>query len=180
VIFFDDNVYNGFTYFYAVSTFDYGNTAGVEPTALANDMLLSPRFPSTYSVNLDPEVVHDPDSPFWGTGNLVAFEVNVEAAPPLDGPEIYAYPNPLRRGAGFPGQEGEQVVFTNLPPGSRVKVFTVDGDLVADLGPEFQHQSNMYWITRNEDHKLIASGVYIWKVDMPQRGSFWGKLVIIR
>jgi len=180
VIFFDDNVYNGFTYFYAVSTFDYSNTAGIEPTALANDQLFSPRFPSTYSVNLDPDIVHDPVSPFWGMGNMVAFEVNVEAAPPLDGPEIYAYPNPLRRGAGFPGLEGEQVVFTNLPPGSRVKVFTVDGDLVAELGPENQHESNMYWITRNEDHQLIASGVYIWKVDMPQRGSFWGKLVIIR
>jgi hypothetical protein len=152
----------------------------VEPTALSNDQLFSPRFPSSYTVNLDPEVVRDPASPFWGTGNLVPFQVNVEAAPPLDGPEIYCYPTPLRRGAGLPGQEGEQVVFTNLPPGSRVKVFTVDGDVVADIGPENQQLSNMYWITRNEDNRLISSGVYIWKVEMPQRGSYWGKLIIIR
>jgi hypothetical protein len=38
----------------------------------------------------------------------------------------------------------------------------------------------MYWLTRNEDNELLASGIYIWKIEMPERGDFWGKLVIIR
>lgn len=178
--FFDDNVYNGFTYFYAVSLFDYGSTAGVEPTALARDMLFSPRYPSPTSLQLDPDVLVDGSTLYPGAGNLVSYQINVEAAGPLDGPEIYCFPNPLRRGAGFPGNEGEQVVFTNLPPRSRVRIFTVDGDEVADLGPDEQQDSNMFWWTRNDDNELLASGIYIWKVEMQQRGDYWGKLVIIR
>ncbi len=42
--FFDDSIYDGFVYYYAVTTFDYGNTATVSPTSLAADQLFSPRF----------------------------------------------------------------------------------------------------------------------------------------
>lgn len=180
VVFFDNNIYNGFTYYYAVSTFDYGSTAGIEPPALARDQLFSPRFPSTISETLNLAVSDDPDSPFWGRGNLSSFQVNIKAEGPVDGEEIYVYPNPLRRGTGFPGKEGEQVVFTHLPPESQITVYTVDGDLVADLGPDLQKDANLYWVTRNEDGELLGSGIYIWKVEMPQRGDFYGKLIIIR
>ncbi|MFH1842754.1 MAG: hypothetical protein ABIF77_06065 [bacterium] len=180
VIFFDDNIYNGFTYYYSVSTFDYGNTAGVEPPSMARDLLFSPRFPSVVSAGLDPEITDDPGSPFWGMGNLRTFQINIDETPAADGEEIYCYPNPLRRGIGLPGKEGQQVVFTNLPPDSRILVFTTDGDRVADLGGDDQKESNIYWITRNDDGEQLASGIYIWKVEMPDRGDFYGKLVIIR
>jgi hypothetical protein len=181
VVFFDNNVYNGFTYYYAVTSFDYGNTAGVEPPALTSDQLFSPRWPSTVSRRLNPDLP-DPATPFFGEGNMVAFEVNLNVAGPLDGPEIYVFPNPLRRDLGFPGQEGDKVVFTNLPAGSTVRVFTADGDLVVELGPERQVGSNLPWVTKADDGRgePLASGIYIWKVEMPQRGDFWGKLVIIR
>ena len=52
--------------------------------------------------------------------------------------------------------------------------------MLAALPPENQVAGNLYWITRNESGKLLASGVYIWKCIMPERGDFWGKLVIIR
>lgn len=168
--FFDDNIYNGFEYNYAVTSFDYGSTANIDPASLANDLLYSPRFPD------------DANSIFGGEGNLTAFRVDLAAAPALDGAEIFVYPNPLRRGAGFKGSEGEQVVFTNLPPDSRVEVWTVDGDIVAQLPRVAQPQagSNIYWDTRNESGGSIASGVYVWKVTMPARGDFYGKLVVIR
>ena len=89
-------------------------------------------------------------------------------------------PNPLRSGAGFPEGLGELVQFRNLPPESRVLVYTLDGDLVADLGPDLQEGHNMPWTTRNDNDDLLASGVYIWKVEMPEREDFYGKLVIIR
>ncbi len=168
IFFFDDNVFNGFTYNYAVTAFDYGSTAGVEPASLTRDLLFSPRFDD------------DPYSPFTTPGNVVQFQVNVVAPPAPDGPEIYCYPNPLRRGAGFSGGEGEQVVFTNLPQNSRVRVYTEDGDLVGDLGREQQIGANIYWDTRNPHGALLASGIYFWKVEMPERGDYFGKLVIIR
>ena len=187
VEFFDDTIYNGFTYFYAVSTFDYLNTAGVEPTALDQDLLFSPRYPSRYTdaqTGVPPEEEplepKDPDSPFWGRGNLVPYQVNLASLPAEDGPEIYVFPNPLRGDVGFPGQEGNEVVFTNLPPESRVQVFTSDGDIVADLGPDLQTGANIYWTTVNESQEMLASGIYLWKVTMQSRGDFWGKLIIIR
>ncbi len=168
--FFDDNVYNGFVYNYTVTTFDYGNTAGTEPTATFTDQLFSPRYPG------------DPNSPFHRAMRLVPFRVDLGETAPADGPEIFCYPNPLREGAGFPGVEGQQITFTNLPPGSRIRIFTEDGDLVADLptATNLQAGGNMYWNTRNPSGSLLASGIYFWKVEMPQRGAFFGKLVIIR
>ncbi len=168
--FFDDNIFNGFEYNYAVTTFDYGSTANIDPATLSNDLLYSPRFPD------------DENSIFWGEGNLIPFRVDRAAEPPLDGAEIFVYPNPLRRGAGFRGSEGDRVVFTNLPPDSRIKVWTEDGDFVAGLPRAEQPQAgaNIYWDTRNEGSEPVASGIYFWKVVMPGRGDFYGKLVVIR
>jgi len=186
--FFDDSVSNGFTYYYAVTTFDYLNTASVEPTALAQPILFSPRYPSALTDSLrglpnpDPSCVEpkDPDSPFWSCGNLIPFQVNTQAQSETGGFEIYVFPNPLRNDVGFSGQEGQRVRFTNLPPESRIQVFSEDGDLIADLGPELQIGGNIDWVTVNTNNEILASGIYIWRVQMPERGDFWGRLVIIR
>lgn len=180
VKFFDADVYDGFVYNYAVTTFDYGNTSWVSESGSnqINDQLYSPRF------NDDPislfNLVDVPGDPTTVDGNRILYSVNIEAQDPLMGPEIYVVPNPLREGVGFPEMNGEMVEFRNLPPESRIKVFTVDGDLVADLGPELQEGHNIKWVTRNPDDRLLASGVYIWRVEMPQREHVFGKLVIIR
>jgi len=171
VKFFDDNVYDGFQYFYAVTTFDYGNTALASPSSLASDQVFSARFDG------------DPNAPFGGDGNRVRFNVNQAAQPERGGDEIYVFPNPLRNTSrGFSqSEDGVEVNFVNLPPSSRVKVFTVDGDLVGDLGGEgVQEGHSIKWITRNDDGELLASGVYIYKVEMPSRDDYFGKLVIIR
>lgn len=168
VTFFDDTIYEGFDYHYAVTTFDYGNIATASPTSLTAERLYSTRFPG------------DALSLFGGAGNRQRFFVAQPAADAVDGPEIFAYPNPLRQAAGFSGSEGEKVTFKNLPPGSRVLVFTLDGDQVADLGPESQIDNLMPWVTRNAHGDLLASDVYIYKVEMPAREDFYGKVVIIR
>ena len=167
VVFFDDDVYEGFTYYYAVSTFDYGNISFSSPNSLTAEQLFSARYPG------------DELTIFEGDGNRVRFYVHQDAADPQEGLEIYAYPNPLRLDSGFTGAEGEDVRFKNLPPQSRVQVFTLDGDLVADLGPEHQNGDIIAWTTRNGS-ELLASGVYIYKVVMPEREDFYGKVVIIR
>ena len=43
--FFDDSIYEGFAYNYAVTTFDYGNTATTSPGSLTSERLYSTRFP---------------------------------------------------------------------------------------------------------------------------------------
>lgn len=168
VRFFDDEVYNGFEYYYAVTSFDYGSTALTTPQNNSKAMVFSARWDG------------DGASPFPGDGNAMVYELNLAAAPATGGGEIYVFPNPLRPREGFSGSEGQQVVFTNLPPESRIQVFTVAGDKVIELGPDLQTEGNIHWDCRNEKGNELAGGVFLYKVIMPERSDFWGKLVIIR
>lgn len=166
--FFDSEVYNGFSYYYSVTTFDYGNTALTTVENTTNTMLFSPRWQG------------DENSVFTGPGNQSFVQVNLEAAPDTGGDEIYVFPNPLRPGAGLPGFEGRSVVFTNLPQGSRIQVFTAAGDDVVELGPELMKGGQIYWNTENRDQQSVGPGVYLYKVTMLQREEYWGRLIVIR
>ena len=168
VRFFDDEVYNGFSYFYAVTTFDYGNTALLSAENNTNTMIFSPRFSS------------DGMSPFPGSGNSTRAQVNTPVEADDSAEPIYVYPNPLRRGEGLPGAEGETVVFTNLPAESRVRIFTTAGDDVINLGWDNMRNGNIYWSTVNRDGEDVSPGVYLYKVESPARDDYWGRLVIIR
>ncbi len=167
VEFFDEDVYEGFTYYYAVSTFDYGNIATASPSNMASDQLFSPRFEG------------DELSIFVGAGNRDQLYVHRDAADASRGPDIFASPNPLRLDSGYSGAEGVDVRFMNLPPDSRVMVFTLDGDIVADLSGAAQSGNMITWSTLNGS-EMLASGVYIYKVEMPEREDFYGKVVLIR
>ncbi len=168
VRFFDDEIYNSFGYYYAVSSFDYGNTALSTPENNTKTLIFSPRW------------LGDSASPFPGIGNRGFITINEPAAAPVFDDEIYAFPNPVRAGAGFPGDEGERVTFTNLPVGSRIQVFTAAGDDVINLGPELQVGGQINWNTANRDGEDVAPGVYLYKVEMTQRPAYWGRIAIIR
>jgi hypothetical protein len=175
VTFFDDGVYNGFIYYYAVSTFDYGNTATVSGPSTTNDPWYSPRFAG------DPLVPIVDGSPlFDGDGNITQFNVDKDAVELDSEAEIFVFPNPLRLEEGFPESPGELVTFTNLNAESRVVVYTLSGDLIVDLSPDLQVGRNLKWFTRNYAGELLASGVYIYKVESPGREDYFGKLIIIR
>ncbi len=166
--FFDGDVYNGFGYYYSVTSFDYGNTALTTPANNTKTMLFSPRWTG------------DENSLYHGMGNQSYVQINLGAAPDTGGDEIYVYPNPLRPGVGIPGEEGRTVVFTNLPEGASIQVFTTAGDDVIELGAELRRGGQIYWNTENSDHQVVAPGVYLYKVTMPQRSPYWGRLVVIR
>jgi hypothetical protein len=168
VRFFDDEIYNSFGYYYAVTSFDYGNTALSTPENNTKTLVFSPRWQD------------DAASPYPGIGNRTFVQINEAAAAPTAGDEIYAYPNPVRAGAGFPGDEGVRVTFTNLPEHSRIRLFTVAGDDVIDLGPEMQVGGQINWNTDNRDGEEVSPGVYLYKVEMAQRPAYWGRIVIIR
>ena len=166
--FFDAEIYNGFSYYYAVASFDYGNTAQTTPENNNKSMIFSPRWTG------------DAASPFRGGGNRAYVQVNLGAEPVGTGDEIYVYPNPLRRDSGIPGEDGQTVIWTNLPPDSRIRVFTTAGDDVVDLGPDNQVGGQIRWLTWNREQEPVAPGVYLYKVEMPDREPYWGRLVIIR
>jgi hypothetical protein len=168
VRFFDEEIYNGFTYYYAVTSYDYGNTALTSPQNSSVTPIYSPRWTG------------DLLSPYGGSGNRTQILMNDEPTGDAYGEDIYVYPNPLRLDTGFPGEEGERVIFTKLPEGSRVRIFTTSGDDVINLGPDNLFGGNIDWWTRNREGEPVSPGVYLYKVEMPSREDFWGKLVIIR
>lgn len=173
VSFYDDDVFNGFSYYYAITPFDFGDISTiVDPVSIDSPMVFPNRYPG--------DVYGNDES----VGNRFAVEINSQAAAAEDGEEIYAYPNPLRLGSGIVGGEGQEVIWTNLPPDSRIQIFTLAGDEIAELPEDAidgeQVGGNIHWLARNRSDEDLASGIYIWKVIMPQRGDFWGKLVIIK
>lgn len=171
--FFDDEVYNAFRYYYAVTTFDYANTAEVTPENMARDMIISPRWDGDAVSIFSGE-------PFYGSGNREPLQLDRAAAALESSEGIYVFPNPLRNDAGIPGEEGHTVIFTNLPEGSRVRVFTTAGDDVVDLGPENMSGGQIRWSTQNRAEESVVAGVYIYKVEVPGREDHWGRLMIIR
>lgn len=172
--FFDEEIYNGFTYNYSVTSFDYGNTALTTPENNSNEMIYSPRFEGDLIEN-------GGVSPFPGPGNQVTVQINEPISTGEDGVEgIYVFPNPLRTGAGFPKDEGGTVTFKNVPAGSKVMIFTAAGDKIIDLEPDTIQGGNMEWDTRNSSGETIVSGVYLYLVEVPESDDHWGRLVVIR
>jgi hypothetical protein len=138
-------------------------------------MLFSPRYEGDLLEN-------GGISPFPGTGNRTSIQINEPISLDEEGnnEEIYVVPNPLRAGAGYPRGEGNLVTFRNIPEGSMVQVFTTAGDRIIGIGPENILGGNIHWDTLNDSGEAITSGVYLYKVDIPEKDSYWGRLVVIR
>jgi hypothetical protein len=175
--FFDRDVYNGFAYWYAISTVDYLFTGDVQPGNLRQDLLFSPRS----------EFESDPGStPFKSLQggvnyNTVRFEVNVVARTDLN--EVYVVPNPLVRSAGFDAEGESSVRIVNVTESARVQFYTVAGDLVRELDNvifDSQETGNIKWDTRNAEGELVASGVYIYRVTDDSGNEHMSRLTIIR
>ena len=61
-----------------------------------------------------------------------------------------------------------------------MRVFTTAGDDIINLGPDNQTGGQMYWRTVNRDGEEISAGIYLYKVEMPAREDYWGRIVVIR
>jgi len=89
---------------------------------------------------------------------------------------VLAYPNPWRR----ENADGRmRIVFLNLPDGSRVEIFALDGRRVASLAVR-GNSSRLEWNLTNQAGEAAASGVYIYRVVDPQGRSRTGKIALIR
>jgi hypothetical protein len=111
---------------------------------------------------------------------------------------VVVYPNPYRidgnyrdqMGGGFEGRGNEdlpddrvrRIHFTNLPHKCKIRIFTIDGDLVREINHDFAPNSSRSmhdeWdlITRNT--QAVVSGIYYYSVES-EYGNQLGKIVII-
>lgn len=164
LLFLDFDVHNGFSYRYAITTFD----RGFRPNSGENNHTL---ISSTPKADLD----------------TVARELvfNQPAGSVLDR-HLYAVPNPLRTGKSafddpnYHNFPGEVVRFVGVTAQTTLKVYSLAGDLLFEAANGDAETRNIVWDTRNQLGELVASGVYIFRAEGAGEDEEYGRLVIIR
>lgn len=96
------------------------------------------------------------------------------AHPALD--DLRVYPNPYAPGSG--GRfDSPGVSFKNLPPGAKVRMFTLQGEPVAELQ---ESSGAALWMAVNAQGSAVASGTYWYRISAPNGASRSGRLVVVK
>lgn len=85
----------------------------------------------------------------------------------------YAFPVPF-----VPKKNQQYIFFKDLPGPGTIKIYTITGEEVISL--RITEDNDLpHWDTKNTSGKLVASGVYLYRIDTGNDVTM-GKLVIIR
>jgi len=168
VTFVDRNVFDGFLYHYAITSYDQGFKR-------ANPGDLAQKFDSPLHL-----ATRNPDGSV--TLGSTQIEVSFRRPPPSSFEPIAAVPNPFRESESIATAPETQVVqFINSPPRGTLLIWTLSGDLVRTITQEQTTVGVLEWDTRNEAGEKVTSGVYIYKIiDLVSGQESFGRLVIIR
>jgi hypothetical protein len=164
---YDCNAANGFTYYYAVTTYDRGYTSSSSQQGL---------------VKVDNCAVTGGD-PFECPDELVIANMEVDAQSDLY--NVYVVPNPYRSGPSrltapnYHNFPDENVRFVNVPHDCTIRIFTVAGDLVWE-SVQNNNGGNVPWDLTNLASDTVASGVYIYRIVKPDGDAVFGRIVVIR
>ena len=137
-----DGLLSGYQYLFSVTAFDQGNpdqgVAELETSVLANSQRV---FPGTR------------------TNENFANEDDQEY-------KVGVYPNPYRVNADWDGGTSLQrkIMFYNLPERAQIRVYTLAGDIVAELDHVAgQNQGDIRWFNDfSTDNAIIAGGEHAW------------------
>ncbi|MBN1349780.1 hypothetical protein JXJ21_10255 [candidate division KSB1 bacterium] len=102
---------------------------------------------------------------------------------PLDNDmdKIRVVPNPYKGTALFESRYEDKIMFTNIPPASKISIFTLAGDLVDTIYHEDGYGDVLFDLVSRNTQKVV-SGLYIYVVETekPTYKKVMGKFVIIR
>ncbi len=164
---YDCNATNGFTYYYAVTTFDrnYALGSGTQGLFKFDHCEVSPGLP------------------YPCKNELVSVRMEVDAQNDLY--QVYAVPNPYRSGgsrlttSNYHNFPDRYIRFVNVPENCTVRVYTVAGDLVWET-THSSPKGNIEWDVTNRSSEPVVSGVYVYRVETPAGDSVYGRIVVIR
>ena len=167
--FLDRNVFDGFLYHYAVTTYDQGFRRSTNG--------------QTYFTKFDSPLELGTANPNGGEPIPGPTQLRYEfrRPPPEEFQPVTAVPNPFRDSASDGSLESSVVFFTSAPPRGTLYIFTLSGDLVLERSHELPTIGTITWDTRNGGGEKVASGVYIYKiVDLVSGQQSYGRLAVIR
>jgi hypothetical protein len=79
-----------------------------------------------------------------------------------------------------------RIRFTNLPTKCKIKIFTLSGELVAELAHESVTSGNKWWDMRTVNNQEIAPGLYLYHIQQIDAESnkrmetLVGKFAVVR
>lgn len=78
------------------------------------------------------------------------------------------------------GRGEREIRFTKIPPGSKISIFTVRGELIKTLYHDDLYVGDVFWNLRTEENLDVAFGVYVYVVEAPGIGTKSGKFSLIK
>jgi hypothetical protein len=109
--------------------------------------------------------------------------VEPTGGPTPDLERVLVVPNPYRAREQWDRPGGNEIHFINLPAQASIKIFTVAGDLVAELQHNDPVRDFERWNLKNGRGQDVASGIYIYRVESTvkrQPFSFQHRFIVIR
>ncbi len=78
------------------------------------------------------------------------------------------------------GRGEREIRFTYVPPGAKISIFTVRGELIKTLYHEDLFVGDVYWNLRTEENLDAAYGVYVYVIEVPDVGTKIDKFALIK
>jgi hypothetical protein len=93
--------------------------------------------------------------------------------------KIRVVPNPYYARSAYELSSLNRIVkFVNMPEAATVKIYNLAGDLIRTIQKTDQASSVLNWDLLTENRLPVASGIYVYRIEVPGTGSTFGKLVI--
>jgi hypothetical protein len=111
--------------------------------------------------------------------SVIANAVEPTAGPTPDLERIAVVPNPYRATEAWDTQTGHEVHFINLPTRAKIQIYTVAGDLVAELKHDDPVRDFERWDLKNGSGRDVSSGIYVYRV-VTDQFTFQHRFIVIR
>ena len=164
---FDVSAFNGFTYYYTVTSFDRGYNI----PSHSQGLFKFDNCPVAEGV------------PYPCASELVPLSTNV--TPQTNLMEVYAVPNPYRSGTSqfttpnYHNFPDNKIRFVNVPADCKIRIYTISGDFVFEIN-NTGGTGNIEWDTRNSGGEEVGSGAYIFRCENKNGEGVYGRVIIIR
>jgi hypothetical protein len=113
--------------------------------------------------------------------NMIEFPVEATPGPTANLERVGVVPNPYRAREAWDQPGASELHFTNLPEKVTIKIYTIAGDLVAQIEHDHETQDFERWDLKNQNGREVASGIYMYRIESKTSSfTFQDRFIVIR